>query len=427
MNQPADTTQSPFFFTWSAQRTARPLHLTGGQGAHFTTADGATWLDLASLCYHVNLGHGHPRMIEAVCRQAQDMCLTAPSAVYPAKDALARRLLELAPEGFSKVFFTLGGAEANENALKIARMVTGRHKLISRYRSYHGATMGALTLSGDWRRPPLEPGIPGVIHALDCYCDRCPFGKTPDACNVECGDHIGQLLDLEGHGSVAAVFLEPVPGANGVLVPPADYWPKVRAHCDRHGTLLVADEVLTGFGRTGTWFGFEHFGAVPDMITVGKALTGGYGTLGAVLVHDRIARHFDDNVLLAGLTHYGHPLGIAAALEALNVYRDEDLIQRAADLGPTLSDALTALQARHPDAIRFTRSIGLLAALELDVPDAVWDALGDAVRARNIYLFLKHRRRMVVLSPPLCISAEDLKRGVALLGDAIAEAKTAAA
>ncbi len=416
--------EHPFFFTWSAQRDARGVNITGGRGAWFTTDDGGRWLDMASLVYQANLGHGHPRMIEAVKRQADTLCLTMPSAVYPAKTALANKLLALAPKGFSKVFFTLGGAEANENALKIARMATGRTKAISRFRSYHGATMGALSLSGDYRRPPLEPGIPGVVHALDCYCDRCPFGQTLDRCKIECADHIDQLMTLDGPNTFAAVFLEPVPGANGVLVPPPDYWPRVRAACDRHGTLLVADEVLTGFGRTGRWFGFEHYGVTPDMITLGKGLTGGYGTLGAVLVHERVAAHFEDRPLLAGLTHYAHPLGCAAGVEAIAVYEDEGLIDRAAALEPALLGGLEQIRRRHPALVAFTRGQGLLAALELKLDKGQWAALQRGLDARRILTHPKPSTNMLVLSPPLCIDQDELQLGLDGVEAALIEAST---
>lgn len=412
--------EHPFFFTWTAQDKARPLHITGGEGSWFETADGGRWLDMGALVYQANLGHGHPRMVEAVVKQAQSLCLSTPSAVYPAKTRLAEQLLELAPPGFSKVFFTLGGSEANENALKMARMVTGRHKALSRYRSYHGATMGALTLSGDWRRPPLEPGLPGVVHAMDCYCDRCPFGKTLDTCQRECAHHIDQIMTLDGPGTFGAVFLEPVPGANGVLVPPSDYWPIVREACDRHGALLVADEVLTGFGRTGRWFAFQHYDVVPDMITIGKALTGGYGTLGAVLVHDRIARHFDTQTLAAGLTHYAHPLGCAAGVAAIDVYREEGLIDRAAELEPVFLGALEAMRARHPERITVTRGQGLLAAMEIEASPSEWKALIDGLWARRVYTHPKPATGMLVLSPPLCVSEAELTEGLARIEAAIA-------
>lgn len=417
----------PFFFTWTEQRRAEPVHLVGGRGAYFETGDGARWLDLGSFSYQANLGHGHPRMIAAIRDQAERLCLSMPDAVYPAKLELAERLLALAPPGFSRVFFTLGGAEAIENATKIARLVTGRYKLVSRYRSYHGATMGALSLSGDWRRPAVEPGIPGVIHAMDCYCDRCPFGKTVSSCQRECARHIGDVLALEGPRSVAAVVLEPVVGANGVLVPPPEYWPMVREACDRHGTLLIADEVLTGFGRTGRCFAVEHFGVTPDMICVAKGLTGGYAPLGAVLVHDRIAKHFDEHVLACGLTFYAHPLGCAAGVEALKVYADEKLFERAAALGPVLLAALRDEIARSVGAAAGVpvRGLGLLAALELDLPQAGWRALADGLQQRKVFVHMYPGRGTLVFAPPLCIEESTLREGVALFGEALRAALAA--
>lgn len=407
----------PFFFTWTAQKTAKPLALTGGEGAWFTTADGGRWLDLGALSYQVNAGHGHRRIIDAVKRQADSLCLASPGTVFPAKTALAEKLLALAGPGFSKVFFCLSGAEANENALKIARLVTGRLKMMSRYRSYHGASMGALTLTGDWRRPPLEPGIPGVVHVPDCYCDRCPFGQQLATCKRECATHMGEVMRLEG-GGFAGVILEPVPGANGVLVPPPDYWPRVRAACDADGALLIADEVLTGFGRTGRVFGHQHWGVTPDIITCAKGLASGYQPIGAVIVHERVARHFEDHVLACGLTYYGHPTGIAAALETLQVYEDEDLYANAARLGPVLLDELGAVARRLSGIRTFVRGLGLLAALELEAPAEAWARLGKELGARRLSLHLDAARGTAIFSPPLCITERELVDGVRSFGEA---------
>jgi taurine---2-oxoglutarate transaminase len=407
----------PFFFTWTAQSAAKPFELTGGEGAWFTTADGSRWLDLGALSYQVNAGHGQRRIVDAIKRQADELCLSAPNAVFPAKTELARRLLAMAGPGFSKVFFTLGGAEANENALKIARQVTGRLKLVSRYRSYHGASMGALTLTGDWRRPPLEPGIPGVVHVQDCYCDRCPFGQRVETCKRECATNIGSTMQLEGARSVAAVILEPVPGANGVLVPPPEYWPLVRAACDAEGALLIADEVLTGFGRTGKPFGFQHWDVVPDLITVAKGLASGYATIGAVIVHERVARHFDSNVLACGLTYYAHPTACAAALATLEVYDADGMYANAARLGPVLRRELDAIAARV--SVRsFVRSLGLLGALELEAPADAWTQLGAELGRRKLSLHLDPRRGTAIFAPPLCITEDELVRGMRSFGDA---------
>jgi taurine--2-oxoglutarate transaminase len=409
--------EHPFFFTWSAQSAAKPITITGGQGAWFTTADGERWLDLGALAYQVNAGHGNRRIIDAIKRQADELCLTMANAVFPAKVELAERLLAMAGKQFSKVFFTLSGAEANENALKIARLYTGRLKNIARYRSYHGASMGALSLTGDWRRTALEPGIPGVVHVQDCYCDRCPFGKTIDTCRRECATNIGDVMRLEGPQKTAAVFLEPVPGANGVLVPPPEYWPLVRKACDADGALLVADEVLTGFGRTGKAFGHQHWDVVPDLITVAKGLASGYQTIGAVIVHERIAKHFDDHVLACGLTYYAHPVACAAAVETLKVYEDEKMFDNARALGPVLLREVTAVAKRLP-VKTFVRGLGLLAALEIEAPLSAWAKLGSELAARKLSLHVDGKRGTAIFSPPLCITETELVTGVRAFGDA---------
>ena len=417
----------PFFFTWTAQNAAKPIELTGGEGAWFTTPDGR-WLDLGALAYQVNAGHGRKRIVEAIKRQADQLCLSTPNAVFPAKTELAERLLAMAGKGYTKVFFTLGGAEANENALKIARMVTGRLKLISRYRSYHGASMGALTLTGDWRRTLVEPGIPGVIHAQDCYCDRCPFGQRIETCKRECATHIRSTMKLEGTRSVAAVILEPVPGANGVLVPPADYWPRIREACDAEGALLIADEVLTGFGRTGIAFAHQHWDVSPDIITCGKGLTSGYQPLGAVIVHDRVARYFDANVLACGLTYYAHPTACAAAVETLKLYEDEKLYDNAMRLGWVLQEELRRVAARV-GVKTFVRSLGLLGVIELidEAPPLAWQQLGRELAARKLSLHTDGGRGTCIFAPPLCITEDELRQGLTSFGDAACAAFGAAA
>ncbi len=411
----------PFFFTWTAQNAAKPMHLTGGDGAYFTLSDGSRWLDLGSLSYQVNAGHGRQRIVEAIKRQADELCISAPNAVFPAKVELAERLLKMAGPGFSKVFFTLGGAEANENAIKIARQVTGRLKMIARYRSYHGASMGALALTGDWRRAPMEPLIPGVVHVHDCECDACSMGnRAGNVCTRGMAREIEKTMAAEGAHTTAAVFLEPMPGANGAYVPPPDYWPTVRAACDRDGALLVADEVLTGFGRIGTPFGFHQLGVVPDMITVAKGLASGYATIGAVIVHERIAKHFDANVLACGLTYYAHPTACAAAVETMKLYDDELLYDNSARLGPVLLRELDAVAARIA-VPAYTRGRGLLAAFAPHAGAATaeqWAALVREVAARKLSLHIDGKRGTAIFAPPLCIDHQDLVTGVRAFGDA---------
>ena len=407
----------PYFVTWQAQAGAAPTSITGGEGAYFDTPEGRV-LDLGALVYQVNVGHGHPRVIEAVRAQASRLCVAPPNADFPEKRELAERLLAAAPPGFSKVLFTLGGSDANENALKIARMVTGRYKSIARYRSYHGATLGAVALGGDWRRAVVEPAIPGVVHVRD----------LDEGCE---GTEIPRVLELEEN--VGAVFLESVVGANGVLIPPPGQLRAIREATRAHGALMVMDEVLVGFGRTGRFFGLERVAPeltndpdlAPDVITCGKAITSGYAPLGAVLVHERVAEVFEDRILACGLTHHAHPLGIAAALETMKVMDDEDLVARAAALEGPLFESLRALCDRLACASG-ARGVGLLGAVDLELDEDALGRLRAALRAERIHVHIKGRRQLrrahggaLVVSPPLCIDERTLTDGVRRVGDAI--------
>jgi taurine--2-oxoglutarate transaminase len=399
------------FFTWSAQRDAVPLEIAGGAGAWFDTTDGARWLDLGSTTWNALLGHGHPAMRRALVQAAERGLVASPSAVFPDKARAAELLLEVAPPGLrgGKVFICLSGAEANENAVKMARLVTGRRKVVYRSRSYHGATLAMLSLSGDPRRAPFDPGLPDGV----CWDD--PYAAAPGPGDLE------SVLLREGPGTVAAVLLEGVVGANGVLVPPPGYWKRVRALCDRFGVLLIADEVLSGFGRTGRWFAVDHDGISPDLLTCAKGLTAGYAPGGAVIASARIARHFDDHVLSCGLTAYAHPLTCAAIVAAVTTYRDDDLIARAARLGEALRGQLGAFAAAHR-CVREVRGVGLLWALDLDVAASpagpgTMARLAAELRARHLHL---HKRDgTIFLAPPLVIGEDDLVTGVARVGEAL--------
>jgi taurine---2-oxoglutarate transaminase len=408
-------------YTWSAQHSAVPLEIVGGQGARFDTADGARWWDLGSMTWNATLGHGHPRMLKALADAGARGLLTYPTAVYPDKVRAGELLAEVSPPGLrsGKTFLCLSGAEANENAVKMARLVTGRHKIVARTRSYHGATLAMLSLSGDPRRERFEPGLPGVVRMGDPYCFRCPFGQEPSSCAHECAEDLETALLREGPETVAAVILEGVVGANGVFVPPPGYWTKVRAICDKYGVLLIADEVLSGFGRTGRFFAVDHDGVSPDMLTLAKGLTGGYAPGGAVVVSERVARHFDDEVLWCGLTSYAHPLVCAAIVAAIETTRDEELVARAAALGRWLGTRLAEMRSgiallEAGDV----RGIGLLWALELCVPvmggnpprqplpAPAMAKLAAALRRRHLHM---HRRdNILYLAPPLVISQAEL-------------------
>jgi taurine--2-oxoglutarate transaminase len=422
----ADRQAARVFYTWSAQKAAFPLEITAADGARFTTADGARWFDLGSMTWNATLGHGHPRMKAALAEAGARGTLAYPNSVFPAKIRAGELLAEVTPPGLSKSFICLSGAEANENAVKMARLFTGRKKIVARTRSYHGATLAMLSLSGDPRREAFEPGLPGVVRMGDPYCFRCPFGKEPRTCHHECAEDLETALLREGPDTVAAVILEGIVGANGVFVPPPGYWKKVREICDRHGVLLIADEVLSGFGRTGRWFAVDHDGVTPDLMTMAKGMTGGYAPGGAVIASDRLARHFDDAVLWCGLTAYAHPLVCEAIVATIETLRDEKLVERAAELGAWLRPRLEELARTRP-FIGDVRGIGLLWAFELCRPGTreplAAPELGRvAASLRRHHLHMHRRDNMVYLAPPLVIGEAELTESLAALGTAFDEA-----
>ncbi len=431
MSALSDEQAARVFYTWTAQASAVPLEIVGGQGARFTTADGGVWWDLGSMTWNAPLGHGHPRMKKALAEAAGRGLLVYPTAVFPAKARAGELLAEVTPQGLEKTFFCLSGAEANENAVKMARLFTGRNKIVARTRSYHGATLAMLSLSGDPRREPFEPGLPGVVRMGDPYCFRCPFGKEPSSCAHECAQDLETALLREGPDTVAAVILEGIVGANGVFVPPAGYWKKIRAICDRYGILLIADEVLSGFGRTGRWFAVDHDGVTPDLLTMAKGLTGGYAPGGAVIVTDRIARHFDDHVLVCGLTGYAHPLVCEAIVAAIETLRDEKLVERAAALGTFLAGRLADF-ARDRPYVAETRGLGLLWAFELcapgpgeartkiPLPASVMAKLSASLRKHRLHMH--KRENLLYLAPPLVVSEAELDAALGDLGRALDEA-----
>ncbi len=382
----------PFFFTWTAQNQAAPIEIVSGEGACFTTSDGARWLDLGSMVWNANLGHGHPGMKRAMVAAAERNLLAQPSSVFPEKVEAARRLLAVAPPGLrdGKVFLCLSGAEANENAIKMARLFTGRRKVVYRSRSYHGATLGMLSFSGDARRKPFDPGLPDGI----CWDDH--YSATPD------------LEPLLRAGDVAAVLLEGIVGPNGVYVPPRGYYQEIRRTCDRHGTLFIADEVLSGFGRTGRWFAVDHDGVSPDLLTCAKGLTAGYAPGGAVIASGKVAHHFDDHVLSCGLTTYGHPLTCAAIVGAIDAYEREGLIERAARLGAWLEPRIRKLG-------RDVRGLGLLWAIEFE--PARTQQVAAELRRRHVHAF--KREGMLFLAPPLVIDEPTLEEALSIVGDAL--------
>lgn len=350
-------------FSWSVQSKVNPIVVDTAEGIYLYTPDGKKYVDLSSQLVNTNIGHQHPKAIEAIKKQAEKLTFAAPSFATEEKAICAEKIIKKLPDNFGKVFFTNGGAEANENAIKIARYFTGKHKIIARYRSYHGATMGAITLTGDPRRWPTEPGMPGVIRVFDPYCYRCPWGKERDYCNLECANHIDEVIMYEGAQNIAAFIFESSVGSNGMFPAPKEYYQRVREICDKHKILIICDEVMAGWGRTGKTFAFEHFGYKPDIVTMAKGLTSGYVPLGAVAVSKEIAEYFEDHMLSCGLTYSGHTLAVGAANTIIDLYDEEGLTENSAKLGAYLEEKLNELKAKHK-SIGDVRGFGLFWGIE---------------------------------------------------------------
>lgn len=411
------------FFSWSVQSAVHPIPITRGQGVYFWDADGKRYIDFSSQLMNLNIGHQHPKVIRAIQEQAAKLCYAHPGMATEARAVLGEKIAAVTPGNLKKTFFCLGGAEANENAIKIARQYTGRHKILARYKSYHGATHGAIALTGDYRRLPVEPAMPGAVHFLDPYCYRCPFGWTRDTCHSECIRHVEDVIKYEGPDHIAAIIMEGITGSNGLLVPPDDYWPRVREICDKYGILLISDEVMSGWGRTGKWFAVDHWNVVPDIITTAKGITAGYVPLGAVIVSEKIAQYFEDNMLWCGLTYSAHPLACAAGSATISVYEEDGLIENAANLGVYLGERLETLKTSHP-SVGDVRYIGLFSALELVTnkaskePCPVMGAIGQFLRANGLFTFIFGSVLFIV--PPLCITAAQLDEGLSIIEQALA-------
>jgi taurine---2-oxoglutarate transaminase len=374
-------------------------------------------------------------VIAAIKEQADKLCTIGPPMATEARSTLARMLAEVTPGDLQMSFFTNGGAEANENAIKLARWYTGRHKIVARYRSYHGATAGSITLTGDPRRWPAEPGIPGVVRLLDPYTYRCPAGH-PDPCPVCTGaPHLEEILQYEGAHTVAAVILETVVGTNGIIVPPDGYLQSIREVCDRHGILLIADEVMAGFGRTGKWFGVENWDVVPDILTVAKGINSGYVPLGAMIVRKHLADWVRDKYFAGGLTYSGHPLACASAIGSIEAFKEEGVVENAAEMGPVFAERLQELQDRHP-SVGDVRGLGCFWGIELvknretREPLVPFNATGEAFApvarlskaALERGLYLMTHWNVVMVCPPLTITMDEIDEGIAILDEALAVA-----
>ncbi len=421
-------------FSWSKQKGISPIAIKSGRGVNLYDYDGKRYLDFSSGLMNVNIGHGNQRVTKAVADQMMEISYVTPSCVTKARGDLGKKIAEITPGNLTKTFFTVCGATAIENAIKLARLYTGRHKIISRYRSYHGATYGAMTVGGDPRKLPSDTQqMPNVVHVEDAYCYRCPWNQELGYCKMECISHIERIITFEGPENIAAILMEGESGSSGCIKYPPGYFKQLRAICDKHGILLIADEVMSGFGRTGKWFGIENHDVVPDMIASAKGITAGYLPLGALIVSDKIASYYDDKPLMLGMTYNAHPVSCAAALEVLKIYKDENMLENAVSMGKYIEKTAEEMKQQHPSIGDF-RNTGLLGCFELvknrlsKEPMAPFNAKPEemmvmnkvAAKIKELGLYTFVRWNYIFVVPPLNIKKEQVDEGMNIISQAIA-------
>jgi taurine--2-oxoglutarate transaminase len=422
------------FHSWSAQGLIDPLPIEKALGSHIWDYTGKKYLDFSSQLVNINIGHQHPRLIAAIQEQAGRLATIAPAFANDKRGEAARMIAEIAPADLNKVFFTNGGAEANENAIRMARLHTGRHKVLATYRSYHGSTATAITATGDPRRWPNEPVAIGVVHFWGPYPYRSPFHAQNEAEESRRAlQHLRDTIVFEGPATVAAILLETVVGTNGILVPPPGYLAGVREICDEFGIVFIADEVMAGFGRCGEWFAVDRWGVAPDLITFAKGVNSGYLPLGGVVISDEIAETFRERAFPGGLTYSGHPLACASAVASMQIFKDEGIVEHARALGDDIiGPALATMKARHP-SVGDVRGLGVFWAIELvtnqDTRDplvpfnaagpaaAPMNAVAAACKERGLWPFVHFNRLHVV--PPCTITADELREGLAIIDEAL--------
>jgi taurine---2-oxoglutarate transaminase len=429
------TSMQHSFWTWSAQGKVSPIPVTRAKGVYFWDVDGKRYLDFNSMTMCVNIGHGDERVINAIIEQAKTLPYAAPGMTTKPRAILGKLLSKITPGNLDHFMFTLGGADANENAVKLARGYTGKHKILTRYRSYHGASAGAMALTGDPRRNPWEPNLmPGVVHFLDPYHYRSTFHRTnPHISEADFSqdylNHLEEIIQYEGPETIAAILLESVTGTNGIIIPPQGYLQGVRALCNKYYILMVADEVMSGFGRTGKWFAVDHWNVVPDLMTMAKGLTSAYAPLGAVAMKPEIAAAYNDVVFQGGLTYTAHPISLAAAIANIGVIQEDHLIQHANKMGSVLHRMLADIGEQHP-CVGDVRSIGLFGVIELvrnrksKEPLALWNSSSPEMVALrkelfNHGLFVYTHWHTVLIIPPLIITEAQLQEGFDILNQAL--------
>ena len=419
-------TRQTNYGTWRFQKTWKPLHIADAEGCWMTDGAGKRYLDFSSQLMCVNLGHKNPRVVASIAEQARELAYVAPGYATAARARLSKKLLEVLPEGLNKFFFTPSGTEGNEAAFKIARMYTGKTKIISRYRSYHGSTAGSIAATGDPRRWAMEPGgkANGFVFAPETNCYDCPIKHTYPGCNVACADYIEHMIRNES--DVAAIILEPVVGTNGVLIPPPEYLPRLREICDRHGVLMIADEVMAGWGRTGRWFSVDHWNVKPDILVTAKGITSAYVPLGLCATTTRIADYFEDRYFSHGHTYEAHPITLGPALTTIEEMQRLRLVERAAELEPYVRTKLEALKATHP-SIGDIRGLGLFFAVELVKNRQTrqpFNTMRDKVEGKSLVVDQIAAKMMAdgvaqqawvshfVIAPPLIVTREELDFGI---------------
>lgn len=420
-------------FSWSRQKGLSPIVFKTGKGVYLYDIDGKRYIDFSSGLMNVNIGHGDQRVTDAVSKQMQEVSYVTPACVTKVRGELGKKLASVTPVGLNKALFTVCGATAIENAIKLARLYTGRHKIISRYRAFHGSSYGAMSAGGDPRKLQSDSQqVPNMIHVEDPYCYRCPFGQTFGSCKYECVGHIERVIEFEGPQNIAAVIMEGESGSSGCMKYPPDYFRKLRTICDKHGILLIVDEVMSGFGRTGKWFGIDHHGVIPDMIATAKGITSGYIPFGALIVSDKIAAHYNDRPLMLGLTYSAHPVGCAAALEVLKIYEDDHLIEQAEQMGLYMDKQALSMMKNHPSVGDF-RNTGLLGCFELvknrnsKEPMAPFNASEDemvvmnevAAKLRELGMYTFVRWNYIFTAPPLCITKDQIDEGLAIISEGL--------
>ena len=423
------------FFSWSKQGGLNPINIKSAKGVYLYDRNGKKYLDFSSQLMNVNVGHGREEVTEAVKRQMEEVSYIAPSMVTKVRGELGKKLAEITPGNLHKTFFTLGGAEAIENSIKLARLYTGKHKIITQYRAYHGATYGAISAGGDPRKLPVDfQQLPNIVHVENPYFYRCPwYSNTFEECGERAIRNLEQVILYESPNNIAAILLEGESGTSGCIKYPPGYWTKVKALADKYNILTISDEVMSGFCRTGKWFGIDNFDVAPDIMVVAKGLTAGYLPLGGMVVSKEIADTFNDRVLPLGLTYSAHPVSCASALAVLDIYEKEDLSNRAVEMGKYIDDCVENLKTKHPSIGDF-RNTGMLGCIELvknrttKEPMAPWNAKPSemgamakvAAKIRELGMFTFVKWNFIFVAPPLTITKDQIDEGMAILSEAIA-------